>query len=92
VVGRAAEHAVGKIRDHAMAARAARELLARPRLQEIDRAALAALLEAHRFALGDLHVIDRRHGARRVPERRVRGDVGDALGADVDHPAVAQRL
>ena len=55
--------------------------------------ALAVLLVGHRLAIGGigLHVVERRHRPRGVAERRVARDVVDALAADIDDAAVAQR-
>ena len=75
-------------RDRAVQVGSFQEVFTRTRFQEIGAVALAALL-VREARVGALQVVDRRHGARAVAERRVRGDVVHALGADVDHAPVA---
>ena len=94
MIGRAAEKAVGEIGDAAMALHAALQVVARARAQEIDRVPAAVLLVAHRVAVGriGLEIVEARHGRGGVAERRMGGDVVDALATDIDGAAVAQRF
>ena len=94
MIGRAAEQAVGEIRDPAMAFHAPLQVVARLRAQEIDGMAAAVLLVAHDVAAGGigLEVVDGGDRLSRRAERRMSGHVVDPLGADIDHAAVAQRF
>src|SRR5207245_6736435 len=86
VIGRAAEHAKGKVGDAAVPQHAPLQVLARARTQEIDRVTAAVLLVAHGLAVGGvrLHVVERGDGCGRIAKGGVTGDVVDALAADID--------
>src|SRR5439155_12562814 len=94
VIGRAAEHAKGKVGDAAVAKHAPLQVLAGTRAQEIDRVTAAVLLVAHGLVVGGirLHVVKRGDGCGRVAKGGVTGDVVDALAADIDDAPVAQQL
>ncbi len=94
VIGRAAEHAEGRVGDPAMSQHAPLQVLARARAQEIDRVATSLLLVGQGVAVRRirLHVVeggDRRGG---VAKGGMTGDVVDPLAADIDDTAVAQRF
>ena len=94
VVGRAAEQAVGEIGDAAMAFHTPLQVVPRARAQEIDRVPAPILLVGQRVAVGrvGLEIVEAGHGRRGVAKRRMGRDVVDALAADIDGTAVAQRF
>src|ERR1051325_7947909 len=90
-MGRAAKQAVAKRRDRAVQPRAPGEIVLRLCPQEVGAVALAVLGEAE-GRVRALQVVDRGDRTRGIAKRRMRGDVVNALRADVDRAAVAQRL
>ena len=94
MVGRAADQAVGRVRDRLHRPHAAREIVAGAAAQPRQAIALAVLLEREQVALVrvGLEVVEAGDGLRAVPERRMAGDVVDPLGADIDRAAVAHAL
>ena len=94
MIGRAAEHAEGRVGNPPMSQHAPLQVLARARAQEVDRVATAILLVGQAFAVRRirLHVVeggDRRGG---IAKCGVAGDVLYPLAADIDDTAVAQRF
>src|ERR1700730_10337084 len=70
------------------------EVVARLGAHEIDRMPPAVLLERCHGAMRrvGLQVVKRCDRLRGIAEGRMAGDVVPALVADIDHPAVTQRL
>ena len=93
-IRRAAHHAVGEVGDDFGRARAALQVLARAGPQVVHGVARAVLLEAQQVAEAGVEAgVERlRVGAGRVAEAGMGGHVLDALTADIDDAAVAQRF
>jgi len=94
VIGRAAEHAEGRVGDPAMSQHAPLQVIARARTQEVDRVSTAILLVGQAFAVRriGLHVVEGRDRRGGVAKCGVAGDVVDPLAADIDDATVAQRF
>ena len=94
MIERPAEHAVGEIGYAAVTDHAPLQILARAGAQEIDRVPATVLLVAHLVAQRRVgfHVVQSRDRLRGVAERRVPGDVVDALRSDIDDTSVADRF
>lgn len=94
LIGRAADETIGEIGDRLAAAHAAREIVAAPAAQPVEADRLTVAVEGEQLAPGriGLEVVEPRNGSRAFTERRMRGDVVDTLGADIDGAAVAHAL
>ena len=94
LLGRAADESVGRVRARLERPHAPLEVVAGAAAQPLQAVALAVLLVGEEVALRriGLEVVELGDRLRALAERRMRGDVVDPLGADVDGAAVAHAL